>query len=43
MAFLSSSPPPMIPDDIEDVDDFEDQLDEDEEDSASYDLTGTYV
>ena len=43
MAFISSSPPPMMPDDedIEDIDEFGGHLDDDEdEDSAAFDLTG---
>ena len=43
MAFISSSPPPMMPDDedIEDLDEFGGHLDDaDDEDSAAFDLTG---
>ena len=36
------TPPPMMPDDIEDLDEIEDfgQIEDEDEDSSSYDLTG---
>jgi hypothetical protein len=46
MAFVpmvSASPPPMIPDDIEDLEDtdeFNNGLEDEDEDSSSFDLTG---
>ena len=42
MAFVPMTPPPMMPDDIEDLDEIEDfgQIEDDDEDSSSYDLTG---
>lgn len=41
MAFVPMTPPPMMPDDIED-DEIEDfgQIDDEDEDSSCYDLTG---
>jgi len=42
MAFVPMTPPPMMPDDIEDLDEIEDfgQIEDEDEDSSSYDLTG---
>ena len=43
MAFVPMTPPPMMPDDIEDdeIEDFGQIEDYDDEDSSSYDLTGS--
>ena len=44
MAFVPMTPPPMMPDDIED-DEIEDfgQIEDYDEDSSSYDLTGSRI
>ena len=45
MAFVPMTPPPMMPDDIEDdeIEDFGQIEDYDDEDSSSYDLTGSRI